>query len=179
LHEPYMDLERLSVPKINLRLGIILAVMCIVIFYGVYTWLTPSDLTTMAGVTDTPADKQVFIDTLTSGMGKEEDSLKFAYAVSMAETQWWNDPFLDRNQYRAWGQTKENEVVAAKEGAVKFAYTGFVEIKGRTMAIINGDEYSKGEKLLTNRHVLKSIDPAKVVIQDLINGQDMTVPFQE
>lgn len=166
-------------PKLNLRQGIILAVMCVVVLYGAYNWLAPSAVKNMVGLSDKTEDKQVFIGTLTSGLGKDSDSLKVAYAVSMAETQWWNDPFLERNQYRAWIQAKESETIAAKEGKVIFTYTGFVEVKGKRMAIINGDEYALGEKLLTNRHVLKLIDPLKVIIQDLSTRQDITVPFQE
>jgi hypothetical protein len=153
--------------------------MCIVVLYGAYTLLSRPDVKGIVGLTDSPEDKQVFIGTLTSGLGKDEDSLKIAYAVSMAETQWWNDPFLERTQYRAWAQAKESDAVATKEGKVIFTYTGYVEVKGKSMAIINGDEYALGEKLLTNRHVLKFIDPAKVIIQDLSTRQDTTVPFQE
>jgi hypothetical protein len=153
--------------------------MCIVVLYGAYNWLAPSGMKKTVGLSESPEDKQVFIGTLTSGLGKEEDSIKVAYAVTMAETQWWNDPFLERTQYRSWMQAKEGDAAAAKEGAVVFTYTGFVEVKGKRMAIINGDEYASGEKLLTNRHVLKLIDSSKVIIQDLSTRQDITVPFQE
>ena len=169
----------MSVAKLNRRQIIILAVMCIVVLYAAYDWLTPSGTKKKADVQEMTEDKGAFIGSLTSGLGKEEDTLKLTYAVSMAETQWWNDPFLERSQYLAWVQYKGADAVAAKEGKMSFAYTGFVETKGKRMAIINGDEYALGEKLLTNRHVLKSIDSAKVIIQDISTRQDMTVLFQE
>lgn len=165
--------------KLNRRQMIILAVMCIVVLYAAYDWLGPSGGKKKTAVQDITEDKTAFIGSLTSGVGNKEDALRITYAVSMAETQWWNDPFLERSQYLAWVQSKGTDALAAKEGKMSFAYTGFVEMKGKRMAIINGDEYATGEKLLTNRHILKFIDPAKVIIEDLSTRQDMTVLFQE
>lgn len=165
--------------KLNLRQTIILAVMCVVILYGAYEWLSPAAGGTTTGLTGNLEDKQVFLGKLTEELGKEEESRKAAYAVAMAETPWLKDPFLDSTRYPLWLQAKDAEAGGAPQEKLNFVYSGFVENRGRKMAIVNGDEYASGDKLLTNRHVLKSIDALKVVIQELSTGQEITVLFQE
>jgi len=167
------------VTKLNLRQTIILAVMCVVLIYGACECLSSKGKGTAADPGNNLEDKQVFIARLTEEMGKEGESRKIAYAVAMAETPWLKDPFLESTRYLAWLQAQDAESSGAPQEKLTFVYSGFVENRGKKMAIVNGDEYASGDKLLTNRHVLKSIDALKVVIQELSTGQETIVPFQE
>jgi hypothetical protein len=58
-----------------------------------------------------------------------------------------------------------------------FVYSGYLEVNQRRLAVINGMEYVVGEQLESGGYIVKSIDPEKVILEDVSKGGRLTLPF--
>ena len=85
-----------------------------------------------------------------------------AIVIQKAEAAWKQDPFLDVQK------TKPAEPAATrpKEPArpPNLVYNGFIDLGGKRLAIINGQEYETGDKLNPGGFTITSILPTRVVI---------------
>jgi hypothetical protein len=95
------------------------------------------------------------------------------YILERAEADWPTDPFL---------KSKLSTVPAlgagrAGQGSADFVYTGYLDVGNRRLAIINGLEYLEGEQLETGGYVVRSIDPERVVLEDIGKHGQITIPF--
>ncbi len=79
---------------------------------------------------------------------------------------WSNDIFYDRVKKSSIGQ---------KDTPTNLAYTGYMEFQGQEYAVINGLEYTVGEKLDSGNYQIKEISPTKVVLR--AKERTITVPF--
>jgi len=58
-------------------------------------------------------------------------------------------------------------------------YTGYLEDKGKKIAIINGVEYMTGEPLDIEGYILQKITSSRVIIENRASRRCFNVPFQE
>jgi hypothetical protein len=151
---------------------IILVVMACAVLYGVYALFFASSVEKMA------VKKETNINFNAVGNVKSDSLVKInSYILSRAEADWGKNPFLEKRSY--------NEYLASVGGTgqknvdVKFIYNGYVDAGRMKMAIINGLEYSRGEKLDSAGYYLKEIYSSKVVIGNGNTGVDLVVPMEE
>jgi len=160
---------------------IIIGVMGIAILYAAVDFLTPKK-TPVIDVKQKTEELNTFVTTLSAGMGKDTAKNLAPLIFSRAEKEWTQDPFLDEKSFRAWSKAKEG-AAAPKEGAaapkIEFVYAGYLEMDRKRIAIINGVEYEEGEALDIKGFSLKSVSPARVVIENRRIGATVNVPIQE
>ena len=93
------------------------------------------------------------------------------YALERTSAEWGEDPFYAKRY-----------VVREEQQRVerpKFAYSGFMAMGNRKMAIINGMEYSVGEELEIGGYMLRDINPDRVVLEVKGMEERFTVPYEE
>ena len=159
---------------------ILLGIMGIVILFAAVDYLLPKNKNAAIDVNKKKQELSALVSMLSAGTEKEGAKNSVALVISRAEKEWARDPFLDGKSFREWVQPKEpakkEAPVAAK---VDFAYTGYLEVKRKRMAIINGIEYKEGEALDVKGYILRSVSPEKVVIENRATRATLTVPLVE
>ncbi|MCK9392704.1 MAG: general secretion pathway protein GspB [Syntrophales bacterium] len=165
--------------KLGKRQMIILVVMGIVVLYAAFEFLVPKKIVSTTNKTQNTAELNTFVNELTAGLSKDTTKNLQVLIFSRAEKEWRRDPFLDTKSYRSWSKAQESIKTSAAAPKIVFAYTGYLEINKRKIAIINGMEYREGEELDVKGFVLKSISPVRVVIDNRAARAAQTIPLQE
>jgi len=145
---------------------VIVAVMALVVFYGLYDFFYAASADRSKSVKTI----EVKVDELNKLAADVEEVLaatsdaKDAYIVTRAETDWLVDPF-----YLA-------RAIAEQE--IKFFFTGYIEMGKRKIAIINGFDYEVGDYLLERPGFqVRSIRQNEVVITDRRGITNIPIPF--
>jgi type II secretory pathway component PulC len=163
--------------KLEKREMIILAVMVIVVIVGAYNFLTTKKKGAPVDLAQKTSDLKTFVTGLSTGIGAERDAT--ALIFSRAEKEWTRDPFLDSQSQKAWAQTKAPAVAGIGEKKIEFVYSGYLGSGKRSMAVINGVEYKEGEALDVSGFVLRSVSPARIVIENRGSGATLNIPMQD
>ena len=159
---------------------VILGVMAIAALYAAFDFLTPKPKKSGMNMTQKTAELNTFMTDLTAGLGKDTTKNLGALVFSRAEREWTQDPFLDRKAYKSWTEIKApSKEPGAPVPKIEFIYSGYLEIGGKRMAIINGAEYREGETLDIKGYTLKSVSPTRVVIENHGLKTTLNVPLQE
>ncbi|MEW6334489.1 MAG: hypothetical protein AB1558_09480 [Thermodesulfobacteriota bacterium] len=166
--------------KIGKREKIILGLMAVVILYAAFDFLTSGRQDPKAALERKTAELNAFTTELTTGIGKDLSKNPGALVLSRAEKGWGQDPFLDDKAYRSWIEAKtppkETQAAAPK---VEIAYTGYLEVGRKRMAIINGVEYREGEALDIPGFVLKTVTPTRIAVENRTTRMVLNIPLQE
>jgi hypothetical protein len=159
------------------REKIILAVMLVALLYTAYSFLWPSS-SQVSQPASVAVDKDLaavkgLSNELTEDLKKEALTDTERFILDRAEAEWPGDPFL---------QEKLSATPDGARGTVgakpsDFFYSGFVEVGKKRLAVINGMEYEAGEQLESGGYVVKSIEPDKVVLEDIVRTGQITLPF--
>lgn len=165
--------------KLGKREMIILGVMGIIVLYAAFEFLVPKKIVSTPNKTQNTAELNAFVNEMTTGLSKDTTKNLQTLIFSRAEKEWRQDPFLDAKSYRVWSKTQESVKTSAAAPKIEFAYTGYLEVNKRRMAIINGMEYREGEELDVKGFVLKSVSPARVVIENRSARAVQTITLQE
>jgi len=167
-------------PKLTTRQIIILSVMVVAIAYAAYDYfIAPRVKLDMIDVGEKSARLDTFINEVTTYIPKGSHSASDAYVVSRAEAHWKHDPFYERKSYREWVNVKEPAKAGGGAQKISFNYSGYVNMKDKRMAIINGIEYESGDPLEVEGYVLRGIYQNKVVIENVKSRSKFEVLLQE
>lgn len=96
-----------------------------------------------------------------AGLSKEDQ-----YIIQQAEADWKQDPLIsaelkDRPQSEI---NKASQIQRVSIPDLNVAYTGFMQMGDKKFAIINGVEYTAGDRLEEGEYIVRSITPRQVVI---------------
>ncbi len=162
--------------KLNKRQIIIIIIAIAAIVFAAYSFMsggkTPKD-----AKESNPAGKDDYISRLAGDLMKSSVTVADAYIVSRAEADWGKNPFWEKGSYREWAI--RDEVKSKDDPAAKIIYSGYIDVGKKKMAVINGLEYSVGDKLEVEGYVLKKITAAKVVINNKARGSELEILLQE
>jgi len=156
------------------REKIILAVMGVALLFAAYIFLSDrSSPQTNVATEQNLASVKAFSAQLTEDLKKDILTGPDRYVLERAEAEWASDPFLAK---------KLSSAVETAGGAGGgqpgiFAYSGYLEAGRKRLAIINGMEYQVGEQLEPGGYVVLSIDPEKVILEDIGKHGQITLPF--
>ena len=169
--------------KLTTQQKIILAVMIIVIFYGAYDFFLASGAkTSPADTADTKATSAqlaTFVADLTAKTAKDSTGQFDAYVIRRAEMPWTRDPFYKKKSLRDMPGFKGVAGTNSFDMDASFNYSGYLDMGGMKMAIINDIEYQEGDPLETKGYVLKEIYPDMIVILNETNGVKFAVSLQD
>lgn len=161
--------------KLKNREMIILAVTFIIIIYGAYSFLSAK--TQKHAKENFATEKGSLMSTIAGDLLKSPSNVLDAFIIQKAEADWVKNPFWKKGSYIEWAN-KDN-TKSSDDPASKIIYSGFVETGKKKMAIINGLEYSTGEKLEIEGFILKKITATKIIVGNKKNGSDLVITIQE
>ena len=143
--------------------------MLLTVVYGVYTVFFEGK-----GGTQEPAaiSATAELENLNSFITKVAEASKAGlseedkYIIELAEAEWKQDPLIsavlkDRPESEIQ-KAKQVQTVATPD--LKISYTGFMQMGDIKFAIINGFEYTIGDRIEPGDYILRSITPSRVVI---------------
>ena len=163
--------------KFNKRQIIILGLAFLFLLYAAYELAIVRPAEKKAKVDINPTRVSDFLTTVNAELAGSKAAAVDEYIARRAETKWDNSPFWDRASYREWAGGASGSHQAGS--AVKIIYSGFVDVGGKQMAVINGWEYAAGEALEMEGYILKRITPFRVIIENRNTGSELAVPIQE
>jgi hypothetical protein len=163
--------------KLNKRQIIIIIIAVMALLYGAYTLLSSGKEQKDIKKSDS-VEKSNYISSITSELIKNPLNLTDAYIVSRAEADWGKNPFWEKGSYKEWAN-RDDAKTKKDDPAAKIIYSGYVDVGKKKMAVINGLEYSVGDKLEIAGYVLKKITALKVVISNKNTGSELEITIQE
>lgn len=90
------------------------------------------------------------------------------HAVISARQPWTRDPMAPR--------PADPESPVERD---RFAYTGFLRLGDKLLAVINGREYQAGEQLESGGFVVSSITPEAVELTNVTRRNTLRIPYQD
>jgi hypothetical protein len=166
------------------REKIILIIMALTVVYGFYALFleNPSagipKLAASGNKLDTFNKFITNVAALVKGGVSEEDT----YIINKIPVKWTKDPLLNTRTETTFKPEKEKLTEAKKEATARelgMVYTGFLNMGNRNLAIINGNEYEKGEKLPDSGLIVEAIYPNRVVFGIQGSKKKITVKLEE
>lgn len=166
-----------NLPK---RQVIILSLMMLSVLYGMYElFLSPKKLLTY-GEAKKPLDVTALIAEINTNLSKTALTEFETQTIKHMKAEWTNDPFYEQKLDKETAKSKETDKSTDRLMPINnLNYTGYLELGKKKMAIINGMEYGTGEPLDIEGYVVRSINPAKVVIQNKTDKTEFEVRIQE
>ena len=102
-----------------------------------------------------------------------------AYIIKLAESEWKQDPMLNipkKSVPRPVTPVKKAEPVQKPD----LVYTGFMDMGGKSLAIVNGMEYESGDTIEPGALLIRRIYPNKIeVVATERGGKVFTIPLTE
>jgi hypothetical protein len=162
------------------REKIIVGLMLLTVAYGAYIlFLEPPS--NAGPIKQTGQGLEELNDFISKVAAATQASLseKDAYVLERAETQWPRDPMLTvTTELPVLEEKKAPEKSPAT--AYKVNYTGYLQMGGERLAIINGMEYEVGEKIEPGGFVVQKISPTLVVIESTEGRKtSFSIPLDE
>lgn len=164
------------------REKIILGLTALAILYGGFTFLFPSTKKTVSLTTQKSADElNRFVSSVSKGLRQDQPSKIDADILARAATEWPRNPFVAsitplRAELRV---EKRPEYKAPPVLKVDLAYTGYLVVGNKKLAIINGMEYEVGDELEESGYILSAISPTKATIREKKSNQQYSLTLEE
>ena len=160
------------------REKIILALMALAVLYGGYSFLGTSD----EGQAPVQESRNLealnaYVLGIAGSMPQLSLSDKDKYVMASAVARWPDDPFLQTRAPEAQAAAEIEETISLEQ--FDATYTGYVEMNGKRLAIINGREYAPGETLEVSGYVVRRIEPTKVELGKTGSGKTVSIPIEE
>ncbi len=103
------------------------------------------------------------------------------HILELANSPWTKDPFLNPveglNAKKTSSVAKGNHESLPK--AANWVYSGYLEVEGKRLAIINGLEYEEGERLFPLGYYLARVYRSHVTIAMVGKKVSFTLPLSE
>ena len=151
------------------REKIIVGLMLLTVAYGVYAVFfegkTKPQETVAFSATEQLEGLSEFITKVAeaskAGLSKEDE-----YIIRIAEAEWKQDPLVsvDLKDRPESELQKAQQVTRVPIPDLNVSYTGFMQMGDKKFAIINGVEYTSGDRLEQGDYIVRSITPRQVVI---------------
>ena len=167
------------------REKIILVVMALTLVYGAYALFleNPAPGKPQPAAPESKFDTYNEFITRVAALVKGGVSPEETYIIEKIPVKWTRDPFLNtKTEGGAFKPEKEKLTEARQEAddsTLDLVYSGFLTMGDRNLAIINGIEYEKGEKLPEGGRIVEQIYPNRVVIGRTGSKRKITVKLEE
>ena len=157
------------------REKIIVGIMVLTVGYGAIELLLPR----ARGGAAAPAVQST--ESLSAFISKVADAAKgaasesSAFIIKKAEADWKQDPLMVIRKAPPPAETRAPKETA--RAVPNMAYSGFLEIGPKRLAIINGMEYEAGDRVNPGAFSIKTILPNKVIMTS--SQGEIVLPLQE
>ena len=153
--------------------------MVLAIAYGGYTFFLtgPSDETAFQSTGDRELKALNVFITKIADKTKNSLSKEQAYVLQKAQIEWKQDPLLQIEPEMSQEEIEKRQPLVLKS---KILYTGFLQMGGKRLAILNGVEYEVGDRLEPDGLILRDIHPNHVVIGSPdVRSKKVILPMEE
>ena len=160
------------------REKIILGLALIAVVYAIYVLFfagspKQADQNTEPGL----EDAKTFAQDMTNRLGTNDVLTRDMYILVQATAEWKRDLFLRSGH--SLTEIEDSEQAAGKMEEIQFTYTGYLEMKNKKLAVINGMEYEEGESLGLYGYWVKDISPTQITISSKEQNNMMVLTLQE
>lgn len=160
---------------------ILICLMGAAILFGVYTLLFGDAARVDATANSVArADLKAMVREMRTSVAKEHPSELDMYKLALAEGTDMPDPFT---KLPLSGIASKREDIVVSTDSTEFSYNGYVELGGRKLAIINGEEFGIGEQVDEQGCFVVAIGRKSVRLErpDVENGmrEQIIVPLKE
>jgi hypothetical protein len=160
------------------REKIIVGIMLLTVGYGAIELLLPKPKGVAVQSVQSAEGLNAFIskvaDTVKGATSETSDLV-----IAKAEAAWKQNPFIELRKTPEVQPASQAEKPAQKRTA-NLAYSGFIELGSKRLAIINGLEYEAGDRVDPGGLVIKSILPNKVIMSSSPGeSTPVVLPLQE
>lgn len=159
------------------REKIIVALMAVAVLYGAWEVLRPKSGKPLPAKGQSAVSDESFVTQMNATLNQLSASKAYEYVMKQATTPWPADPF-GQEPFKAEVEAQATPDAQAPR-QIKAAYTGFIKVGEKTMAIINGMEYESGETIDPGGLVVEQIAPHQVVLRPAGQGAKVTIPLEE
>ncbi|MFO7932261.1 MAG: hypothetical protein ACQETG_10710 [Thermodesulfobacteriota bacterium] len=97
------------------------------------------------------------------------------HVLELAGRKWERDPFYRLPENPGSGTDKAGDN-GESDG---LSYTGYLDVGGNKMAIINGIEYRPGQQLENTDAVIQSVTAQRVVLRSKETGEQITLEYKK
>ena len=161
------------------REKIIVALMLLAVGYGGYTFFLagPPKGTAIESAGDRELAALNLFITKVADKTKNSLSKEQAYVLQKAQIEWKQDPLLQIEPEMSQEEREKRQPLVLKS---KILYTGFLQMGGKRLAILNGVEYEVGDRLEPDGLILRDIHPNHVVIGSPdVRSKKVILPMEE
>lgn len=150
---------------------ILVVFMVVAVLGGGYLvfFSSPNEKSEESVEADPLAMLQSHVDAMRQVMQAESLSPAQKQILSRAASEWKQDAFAAR------ALRKED---AGQSSVRDVTISGYVEMDGRELVIINGMEYEEGAVLESGNYVVEKIDPDKVLLRSRSGETKVTIPIE-
>lgn len=166
---------------------IIVFAALVAIIYAVYSLFIASSSKQIINNTNIKKTGEVkFIANLSEILEKNALNKTGIYIIAQAEAEWEKDPFLKTELTKKSEITKKPVPVeeipkqpVPVEERISLTYSGYIEMDGKRLAIINDVEYETNDELELVGYIVEKIEPLKVIISDIERQRKIIVPIEQ
>ena len=165
----------------NRRERIIVGLMALVCIYGAYEFLFSNGKTPATRrVQNQGVELKQFVSEVTEKMGLSDASPGRGYVLAMMRQpdRWAKDPFGDALAETLTIDAGTDEAQQTVR-QTSFAYTGYIAMGDRRMAIVNGSEYFEGESLAQSGYQLYRVMPGEIEVRSTDGDNRQIIPLTE
>jgi len=161
------------------REKIMLLLMAVALVFGSYfLFFAPdqSEKTHLRG--DDSEELNRFVMQAAKRLYKKNEATTAQYIIAQARTNWVRDPFISP-------KTVAPVLLVAIETPKKdvpvilFSYSGYLDVGGMRLAIINGQEYAIQDTVSPQGHILTHISPHQVILKGNGETPRLVIPLEE
>lgn len=166
--------------KLTTSQKIIFSILALSVIFLIYDLFLSSPVkkpaVTEGGGVRKPEELKSLLSGLSIQMTKEKIPDKYIYLINRAEANWPRNPFYDGKRYRDFVLSRKSE---QEIKGLTIKYSGYLDLGGKKMAIINDGEYGEGEPLHIEGYMLRHIYPDRVTIEHLKHKVRYDVPLSD
>ncbi|MHC4140023.1 MAG: hypothetical protein ACYSR1_09280 [Planctomycetota bacterium] len=163
--------------------GLIYFVISVMVLYSFYyLFIEPQTKSTDKYIGKQSPELQAFAALITAQLGEKSSLVSVNETlIEIAEGEWLKDPFYDMVSYGELDMSATLIKTGEVDHKDSFNYSGFINVNGKKLAIINDIEYEVGETLVleSGLFVLGEISSTKVIIENKANKNRRVIQLQK
>jgi hypothetical protein len=157
------------------REKIILSLVAVAVVYGLFALVSglPRRGGAVAGAESARSQTEVSLAETRAAVAEGNLTDAERCVLDRAQGAWVATPFIADPEATVPSAAPELPPSAVPP---RHRYSGYLDVAGRRMAIVDGREYRVGEEMLTGQTVVETIEADKVVLRRKRDGAALTVP---
>ena len=154
--------------------------MALAVLYGVYSlFFSASPKVARTSAAKSISEINKFVADVATSL-KEDYTKRGLFIIAQAKGEWTKDPFwILKAPQKTAIELDKSPATAVAAPEKRFLYSGYIQMGDLKLVIINGIEYELGNELEGGDHVVKQIEPLRVLIGPPDSNDNITLLLDE